>query len=461
MQKCLDSKRSEFVAVYGRRRVGKTFLIKEFFNYSFAFSITGIANATTTQQLFNFDTEMGRQSHLTFDGPSPDWLHAFQRLRQHLEMSKSKGKTVVFIDELPWFDTHGSDFLIALEHFWNAWATNRKDILLITCGSAASWMLNQLINNTGGLHNRVTALLKIEPFTLRETEQMLKAKHCNVDSYQLAELYMCMGGIPYYLDAIDPSLSAAQNIQELFFEKNGLLNHEFHNLYRSLFKRHDIYEKVVEVLSGKPYGLPRAEMIKLSGVESGGTFTKVLADLEESGFIASCPALHRKHKHTIYRISDYYTAFYFRFLAGARQNASANWMQMTDHPAHRAWQGYTFEQVCIDHIGQIKKALGISGIEATAASWAGGAEDQKTQIDLLIDRRDHVINLCECKFSLDKYTITKAYAEALKRKVTLFKEATKTKKAVHLVFISTHGLNRNSYSDMLVQREILLDDLVV
>lgn len=455
-QKFLKSKKSEFVAVYGRRRVGKTFLIKEYFQYQFDFFITGMANATTEQQLFNFDTELSRQSILVFDTPSANWLIAFQRMREHLESKKKDGKLVIFIDELPWMHTHGSDFMMGLEHFWNTWATHRKDVLLIVCGSAASWMLTEVINSTGGLHNRVTDQLKIEPFTLGETEELLLDKGCQLDRYQLIQLYMCLGGIPYYLDAIEPGKSAAQTIQELFFEKSGLLRNEFHNLYRALFKRHDVYEKVVEALSTKTYGMSRNEIIHVSGLQSGGTLTKVLVDLEESGFITSYPSLDRKQKNTIYRLSDYFTAFYFRFL---QKPQSSDWMQLIDQPAHRAWEVFTFEQVCLDHVLQIKKALGISGIQAEHAAWRGTNGEKGAQIDLLIDRRDHVITICECKFHLDSFSISKDYADQLRSKISVFKDISKTKKAVNFTFVSTYGLHRNTYSNLLVQSEVTMDAL--
>lgn len=456
LQQLLNSPKSEFLAVYGRRRIGKTFLIKEFFNYQFSFYISGLANASTGQQLFNFDTEMKRQSHMEFDNPSENWLVAFQRLRLHLENQSPSGKKVIFIDELPWMDTHGSDFLIALEHFWNAWATNRRDILLIVCGSAASWMLNELINSTGGLHNRVTARMKIHPFTLEETEEMLKAKNCVLDRYQILQLYMCIGGIPYYLDAIEPGMSAAQNIQQILFSKSGLLSNEFYNLYRALFKRHEIYEKIVAVLSKKISGMARAEIIQKARIKSGGTLTKVLFDLEESGFISSYPSLDGKKKNTVYRLSDYYTRFFFQFM---HVPGKKDWMQWIDQPAYRTWQGFAFEQICLDHVFAIKKALGISGIEAVQTTWSGSSYENKAQIDLLIDRRDHVINLCECKFHLDSFTITKSYADELRSKLSVFKEVSGTKKAIHLTFITTYGISRNQYSDMLVNNQVTMDDL--
>jgi AAA+ ATPase superfamily predicted ATPase len=461
LQSIVESPKSEFLAVYGRRRVGKTYLLREFFEYRFDFQISGLANAGTTQQLFNFHTALARQSSLRFEAQPENWLLAFQRLMDHLETLETGKKKVVFFDEMPWFDTKGSDFVMGLEHFWNSWASNRKDVLLIACGSAASWMMNVLISHPGGLHNRITQKMKIEPFCLKEVESMLAHKGGVLDRYQIVQLYMVLGGIPYYLEAVKPELSATQNIQALFFDKAAFLKNEFFNLYRSLFKRHELYEKVVEVLSTRTYGLRRSEIVKLSGISSGGTLSKVLADLEESGFIASYISLDEKNKNTVYRLSDYYTSFYFRFIKDSPYRGEGAWVNLLDNPAHRAWEGFTFEQVCLDHIPQIKKALGIQGVLSKEAAWKGGADGQSAQIDLLIDRRDQVINLCEAKFSLGKFAIDKSYAEKLRNKIHIFKTAGKTKKAVFLTMITTYGIEKNPHAAALVQNEVVMDDLFV
>ena len=453
------SSKSEFLAVYGRRRVGKTFLIREFFDYQFDFQMSGLANADTSQQLFNFHTALSRQSALYFGHQPENWLVAFQRLIDHLEALETGKKKIIFFDELPWLDTKSSDFVMGLEHFWNSWASNRRDVLLITCGSAASWMINVLINHTGGLHNRVTNRLKIEPFCLQEVEVFLQKKNCVFERYQTLQLYMALGGIPFYLDAIKPDLSAAQNIQRLFFEKNSFLKNEFFNLYRSLFKKHAIYEQIVEVLSSKPYGLQRNELIKLSSLSSGGTLTKVLADLEESGFITSYAPFDDKNKNTIYRLSDYYTAFFFRFIKDSPYKGKDAWLNLIDNPLYWAWQGFSFEQICIDHIAQVKKGLGIQSVLSKEVTWKGRTETKAAQIDLLIDRRDQVINICECKFSLDTFTIDKAYADKLRQKISVFKDVTRTRKAVFLTMLTTYGVEKNKYANLLVQNEVTMNDL--
>ncbi len=459
IKKISKSTKSEFIALYGRRRVGKTFLVREYFNYTFDFHISGLANADTSQQLFNFHNTLASQSNIVYDAQPINWLEAFQRLIKHIENISTKEKKVIFFDEMPWMDTKASDFIMGLEHFWNGWATNRKDIILIACGSAASWMINELINNTGGLHNRVTQKIKVEPFCLLEVEEMLMHKNCVLERYQIVQLYMIFGGIPYYLDAINPELSATQNVQQLLFDKTGLLKNEFFNLYRSLFKKHEIYETVVEALSTKTQGLKRSEIIEIAKISSGGTLTKVLTDLEESGFIHSYTSLDNKGKNTIYRLSDFYTSFYFKFIKQGKYKGKNSWLNLLDNPLHRAWQGFTFEQVCIDHTAQIKKALGINGIQSYDAAWKGGTEKKAAQIDLLIDRRDQVINICEAKFSLDSFVITKEYAEKLRQKINTFKEATQTKKSVFLSMITTYGVERNKYANTLIQNEITMDDL--
>ncbi len=457
--KVVASSKSEFVAVYGRRRVGKTFLIREYFNYTFDFQLTGLANATTEQQLINFQVTLQRQAKITLAKTPQNWFFAFQYLIDHLEAIDANRKKIIFLDELPWLDTAKSDFLMALEHFWNSWATNRKDIVLITCGSAASWMINNLINNHGGLHNRLTHRMKIEPFTLQETEWMLQAKNNNLSRYQVLQLYMVMGGIPYYLDAVETGKSAAQNIEQLCFRKGALLVTEFKNLFASLFKNSTKHEQIIRALSTKNKGMTRQEIAQITKLKTGGTFTQKLIELEESGFITRYTALNKKAKSALYRLSDFYCAFYLKFIEHNTNFELGVWMSAIDNPSHRAWSGFAFEQVCLSHIFQIKKKLGIHGIIAEPTSWKSKDAKQGAQVDLVIDRRDQVINLCEAKFSIHPFTITKAYNENLRNKIGVFKAETQTRKAVFLTLITTHGVTKNQYALGLVQNEVVMDDL--
>ncbi|MEM6320937.1 MAG: ATP-binding protein [Bacteroidota bacterium] len=452
------SAQSEFVAVYGRRRVGKTMLIRYHYRNRIDFQLTALAHTSTTEnQLLNF--------HLTLDelvenqkevAPPKNWLYAFHRLKSYLSGLSSE-KKVIFIDELPWLDTDDSDFIQALEHFWNSWASARDDIILIVCGSAASWMINNLINDHGGLHNRITERIHLHPFTLKETEALLKLKNPAIDRYQVIQLYMVMGGIPFYLNNVKSNESAAQNINRLCFSQTGLLRLEFNNLYLALFRNAEQHIKIVRSLATKAKGLTRKEIIGLTKLSNGGSTTKILEELEQSGFIRKYTPFQKRKKSSIYQLIDFYTLFYLRFIEPSNPLDENNWINAIDHPQYRTWSGYAYEQICFYHIHAIKKALGISGVQTSIYSWRSQQEVDNVQIDLIIDRRDRVTNICEIKFATDSYTITKEYAAKLRNKLGVFRSETRTKNAVWLTFISTYGLKNFVYWGGLVQHDLAMD----
>jgi hypothetical protein len=452
------SNKSEFVAVYGRRRVGKTFLIRTAFNQLFTFQVTALGNASLSQQLTNFHVALQKNSPETGNAPPSDWLTAFQRLTAYLEKSDDSRKTV-FFDELPWFDTHGSGFVQALEHFWNSWASARNDIILIVCGSAASWMINKLINNRGGLHNRVTYRLKIVPFTLGECEMLLQSRNVFTNRYQIIQLYMVLGGVPFYWDEVVPGKSAFQNINDICFQENGLLRGEFHNLFRSLFNNYQKHENIINALARKAKGLTRDEIIELTGLPNAGSTTRLLTELEISGFIRKYVPFGKKQRKSLYQFVDFYSLFYLRFLKDSNFIDQDNWMTHIDSPKYRAWSGYAFEQVCLCHLPQIKHALGISGVQTSVSSWRSSSKDHGAQIDLVIDRRDQVINLCEMKFSVNPFNIDKKYTEGLQNKIRVFKQETGTRKSVFLTMITTFGLQPNSSAAGIVQNDLQMNVL--
>jgi uncharacterized protein len=456
----LNGNRSEFIAIYGRRRVGKTFLIRAAFEQQFTFQLTGLANATTQQQLANFDAALKKADKKLKMPSAENWFTAFIQLTQFLEKSPAK-KKVIFIDELPWLDTANSGFIQALEHFWNSWASNRKDIILIVCGSAASWMINKLINNKGGLHNRVTKRIKVVPFTLQECEQLIQSKKSVLDKYQITQLYMVFGGIPFYWDEVSKGLSAAQNIQQICFSQNGLLRTEFDNLFSSLFNNSGRHIAIVNTLAKKAKGLTRAEIIKGSRLPDGGSMTRLLDELEESGFIRKYVPFEKKMRTSLYQLTDFYTLFYLRFIKDTAHFDKNKWINTIDSPAYRAWSGYAFEQVCLYHTDQLKQALGIAAVETSVSSWRSAGLNQGAQIDLVIDRRDQVINLCEMKFSINTFTIDKKYDAELRNKIATFKKETGTRKSVFLTMVTTFGLQQNNYAAGLVQNDIKMDALFI
>ena len=409
----ISSDCSEFVVVYGRRRIGKTFLLREYLKDKFDFQMTGLANASMNEQLINFHAAIQKFSSAPI-GYVDTWFEAFQQLVTLLEKSPSKRK-IVFIDELPWLDTQKSGFLSAFEHFWNDWASARNDVLLIVCGSATSWITTKLLNNKGGLHNRVTHRMSILPFTLKETEEYLNSKNIIFNRYQLVECYMILGGIPYYLSLFEKGKSLAQNIDNLFFSENAELRNEFNNLYASLFKNHDNYIKIIEALAKKNMGLTRDEILKQAKLSDGGGFSKMLQELEECRFIRRYNAFDKKTRDGLYQLTDFYSFFYCKFIQKNEYNDARFWSNSIDSAQHRAWSGYAFEQVCLAHIDQIKIKLGISGIQCKTASWRSSTVEKGAQIDLLIDRKDQTINLCEMKYSTGEFAIDKNYSQQLRK----------------------------------------------
>jgi hypothetical protein len=450
---------SSFVAVYGRRRVGKTYLIRHVFEDKFTLYITGIANIGLQAQLTNFYAGLVRTFPWLEDKKMPDnWFFMFQLLITALEECEDTHK-VLFFDELPWLDEPKADFIPALEHFWNSWASARRDVILIVCGSAASWMINNLINNHGGLHNRITHRIRLDPFTLSECETFLRQKNATYDRYQIIQLYMALGGIPFYLKAVKTNKSVAQNINDLCFSKKGILRLEFDNLYASLFKNAGKHIAIIEALAKKAKGMERKELLKHANLADGGTTTKILKELEESSFIQKYPAFGKTNRYVLYQLTDFYSLFYLKFIKNSSDLDKDFWLNSLDNPEIRAWSGYAFEQVCLMHLDQIKQALGISGIQTRSSAWIGETDGKKAQVDLVIDRRDQVINLCEMKFSINSFEIDKRYAEDLRTKIGVFKTATKTPKSIFLTLITTFGLQQNGYSGGLVQNDLTMDIL--
>jgi len=478
---CLESDKSEFVAIYGRRRVGKTFLVKELFEEEFTFYSTGILNGDRDTQLQVWNDEMARSGGASFT-PARNWIEAFENLNLLIEQSsitegdtgvktkkmmrgRSGGKTgerpkkkVVFLDEIPWMATMHSDFLAGLDYFWNRWASSRKDVLLIICGSAASWITDKIINDKGGLHNRLTRQILLEPFTLRECEQFFKSRRIPMTRYQMAEAYMIFGGIPYYLNLMEPKYSLYQNVDEMYFAPGAQLHNEFENLFRSLYKNAENYVRVIEALGKKGIGLTRSEIADGAKITDGGSLTKILKDLSISGFIREYKAYGRKKRDSLYQLIDFFSLFDIRFRAKREEHASDYWLRFSSTSGHSTWAGLSYEKLALLHLPQIRKKLGIAGVLTSAFSWRGEYEGTGAQVDLVIDRNDNIINLCEIKFSSGPYQIDKKYHESMRNKRAAFANSTRTRKAVQTTMITTFGLKRNAYSAEIVS-EVELDDL--
>lgn len=446
LKDCLCSKKSELVAIYGRRRVGKTFLVKALFQEDFTFYATGILNGSFQEQLDNLNKELARLSNTALP-VATDWQAVFENLNSLVCSSDRPGKKIIFLDEVPWMAVPDSGFLAALDFFWNRWASSRGDVLLIICGSATSWVADNILNNTGGLHNRVTRHIILQPFNLRECEDLLESNGVRLTRYQIAEAYMVFGGIPYYLEMLQPRLTLYQNIDALYFKTNAALADEYDNLFRALFKNPERHIAVIEALASKNQGLLRGEAAAASGLPNGGGLTRVLDELVACGFIRAYLGFGKKSRDKLYQLIDPFTYFHLRFNEKRGRYSEQYWMQFSVTPAHSAWSGYAFEQLCLLHIPQIKASLGIGGVLTEVSSWRSRHASPGAQIDLVIERSDRIINLCEAKFAADEFTVDKAYAQALRHKRSAFINETGTRKAAHTTLISTFGLRRNEYSN--------------
>lgn len=434
----LESNQSEFIAVYGRRRVGKTFLIRETFEYNFAFQHTGILDAPMKEQLSEFRQSLYNAGMKRTALPKT-WNEAFHLLEGWLE-SLPEGKKIVFIDELPWMDTVRSNFIRALDHFWNSWATARKDIILVVCGSATSWIIDNIVMNYGGLHNRLTKKIHLHPFTLHECDLFCQSQNLGYKRNLIMEAYMALGGIPYYWSFLKKRLSVAQNFDRMFFDEDGELVQEYDALYASLFRNPTIHIAIINALSIKKTGMVRAELLEKTKLADNEHFNKALKELEQCGFIRKYTCFGKKIKDAMYQLMDNYTLFYFQFIKKNKNGDKTFWTSMYNSALHNNWSGLAFERVCLQHLEQIKKGLGFGGVISTAHSW----RSPNAQIDLLIDRNDDIINICEMKYSKGKYALDAEEIQKMQNRVDCFQRETETNKSIHLTLVTSNGITEGS-----------------
>jgi uncharacterized protein len=458
----LDSRESEMVAVIGRRRVGKTFLVRQVYADLVDLEITGIQHASMKEQIQSFTLAL-KKTFEWYDFPKTPktWLSAFHLLTNCLDSYQKEGKKIVFLDELPWFSTHKSGFITALGWFWNSWATRRNDVVLVICGSAASWMIQKIVNDTGGLHNRITKRIFLMPFDLQETEMYLKSRNINLERYHILQLYMAFGGIPHYLKEVKPGKTAAQNIEAICLHPSGLLFREFDRLYPALFEFSENHIAIIRALASVNSGLNRREIMELTGLLDGGGTSRFIEELKMSGFVSVFYPFEERKKELYYRLTDEYSLFYLKFIENMEETGEDAWVKLSETQTYKTWSGYAFENICLKHTPQIKKALGISGVYSQTSNYykKGTKTESGIQIDLLIDRNDKVINLCELKFYHNAWTLTRKDREAILEKITLFKSLTKTKKQVFFSAISTFGIKQNEYSLGCVDNTFSMDIL--
>jgi hypothetical protein len=473
LERIYTSNKPEFLALYGRRRIGKTFLIRKFFEDKSAvfFNTTGAKNGTLVEQLGHFSDQISKTFYNGVALVAPkSWDSAFTLLTDAINNTKAK-KVVLFLDEIPWMATRKSRLLQTLDYYWNQHWSNDKKIKLIICGSSASWIVKKVINNKGGLHNRITHRMHLEPFNLQETKYYLNSLGVQLKNQQILLLYMVTGGVAYYLSTAKKGLSAAQIIENLAFNEKGILFDEFNNLFSSLFDQSDACIQIVQTLGKYTYGLGKKELLKSLGKSSiGGSGLKKLEELEDAGFIMSFTPHYHRRQGIYYRLIDEYVLFYLKWIAPIKKSLQkkslekGSWQSMQRTPAWYSWLGYAFEAVCYKHIFAIRKALSIPP-DAIANAWRyvprKWKPEQGAQIDLLFDRNDDTITICEIKYTEEPFVLTKEYITVLNRKLTVFKEQTRSKKQLFLAIVSANGLKNNFYAEDSISGVVTLDDLFI
>lgn len=461
LQKAFQSDEPELVAVIGRRRVGKTFLVRTCYAGKIDFEMTGIKGGKTADQLQHFTSRLNHhvQPMLPFQQPH-NWQAAFDMLVTWLEKRDKTEKAVVFFDELPWLAGKRSDFIQAFGLFWNAWAS-QHNIVVVICGSAASWMIAKVMRDKGGLHNRITRRILLKPFNLYEAEAFLQSKGIHLNRYQLLLIYMAMGGIPHYLKELESGRTAVENIDQICFSEQGLLREEFGELYAALFDNADFHTQIVRALATIWQGMSRLEIAEKTGIADGGHLTRYLEELVFSGFISQYHAFGKKKKELRFRLTDEYSLFYLHFIEGNRNEGAGTWQRLSQTQLWKSWSGYAFEGICLKHIPQIKKALGISGIYSEASNFylKSSSFGRGVQIDLLIDRHDKAINLFELKFYAEPFVLKKSQADEIRLKKAIFKDATATNKQIFFVLLTTFPIVPNEHSLAVFDRVLDMDCL--
>lgn len=453
-----NSGKAEFIAVYGRRRVGKTFLIRQHFRNQFAFDMTGIMEGTKSEQMTAFHTALKTYGYT--GKKNTNWIDAFFALRQVLESRIEEGKRcVIFIDELPCLDTPKAGFVNALGHFWNNWANWQSEIMLIVCGSATSWMVRNVIDNHGGLHDRITHEIHLHPFTLTETEEFFKLNGFSWNRLSIMQTYMAIGGIPYYMSLFERTDSPATGLDRLFFSGNAELKKEYRRLFSSLFKNPHPYLEIITLLSKHPKGMTREEISTELKTSNNGKLGEMLTDLIYCDFLQKNNVREKRIKSNsaIYQLIDFYTIFYNTF---ANKNIMEEhfWTRNINTQEINIWYGLAFERVCKAHIEKIKTALGIASVSTEYYSWRSNLIEKGAQIDIIIDRADNTINLCEVKYSENLYSLDKEEYMKIQNRISVFKEATKTRSNIIPTMITTFGMKEGTYSDQIIAK-INMEDL--
>jgi AAA+ ATPase superfamily predicted ATPase len=465
LEEALTSNRAEMIAVYGRRRIGKTYLIEQFYKKSNikTISLIGQSGATMQTQLDNAKHRLFEQHGIDVS-KAKNWTDIFNAIKIY-HQERPKKHFVLFIDELPWIATPKSGFIGALSYGWNSYFEEHTNVTFVLCGSAASWMIKKIVNEKGGLHQRLTRQIPLYPFSLKESEAYLKQQGFHyLSRKEIVDIYIVLGGVAQYLSFLNPQKSISENINQLCFSIGGELTREFQTLFVALFGKKGIHQQIVKYLGSVKKRLFLVDEISKKFDIKIEQLYITLDELEMAGFITKYTMYGRKKRDARYSLTDPFSAFYLKWISKTTQQDLLEnenyWQFIVGSQNWISWAGNSFESVCHKHILPIKKALGISGVHTQTYYWQEiGTENTKgTQIDMLIQRADKTVMVIEIKYYNQPFSISKSYATNLKHKIESFREKDKKNNSLMLVMLTTYGVKKNSYSNM-INKEIIMDSL--
>lgn len=396
---------ASLVVIYGRRRVGKSRLIKEFGKHCRFYSFSGLPETkqTTAQsQREEFARQMREQLNLP-GLKAEDWGDLFTLLASHTQ----EGSLIIALDEISWMGSKDPDFLGKLKTAWDNAFSENPQLILIICGSVSAWIEKNILSNTGFL-GRISITLHLKELPLKDCNQLLDALSCHMSSFEKFNILSVTGGIPRYLEEINPTLSAENNIRELCFKPTGLLFREFEQIFSDLFSKRSLtYKNIVRVLSNGP--LHYEDIAKKADLITGSQFSGYLEDLIKAGFISRNYTWDIKSRKvsrlSLYRLSDNYVRFYLKYIEKNYDRIERNHFKFQKLSEFTNWQtimGYQFESLVLNNREFIMKTLHLDYADIVCDNpffQRKTARMQGCQIDYLIQTRLNSLFVCEIKFS--------------------------------------------------------------
>lgn len=477
-----EEEKSKLVVVHGRRRIGKTFLVDYMFQTHrkdcLFFKFTGSADQNSSVQKDYFVEAIYEWFKVEPSKPIEKWHEVFIFLKRTIEAEikekNHQGKVIVFIDEVAWIDKHNkAGFLSAFGHFYNTYIEKNNNLIVILCGSNASWIKNKILKDTSGpLYHRVDVEIPLYPFDLQETkEYLIKEKRFDIDDKSVVDIYMILGGVAKYLSYLDSKLSIAQNINKLFFSLHAPLYSEYEALFKSLFyDKSSNHRKIMDLLISKQSGFEMMEIEKLLKEIKSSTLRVNIEELIDTGFIKPIARYAHASRNTKYIACDPLCNFFIKWVQPLSKNDIASLIdyfetKSTSHD-YIIWQGFAFEMVMISNIELYLKARGLSSGVKSIGYWdyTTQSEDESgAQIDILIEYIGNTYDIVECKYYNDEFIIDKAYAKNIQNKKEMFiKYGIKNKKFdLKVVMLTTYGTKINQYYNQVpIAKDVKLGDLV-